>query len=102
TVRLRDGEQYVISGLKRTHDVKDTNKAPGLGDIPVLGYLFGGENEVKRSNDVVIVVTPHFYLSSQPKIMEPASVKDLTEVVGGKAAQLPSNPYGYDQWLLDK
>jgi type II secretory pathway component GspD/PulD (secretin) len=43
TVRLFDGEPYVISGLKRKHNVRETAKAPGLGNLPVLGYLFGGE-----------------------------------------------------------
>ena len=102
TVRLLDGEPYVIGGLKRTHDIEETNKAPGLGDIPILGYLFGGEQNLSRTNDVVIVVTPHFYLSSQQDIQLPQSVKDLAAVVAGdRQAALPSNSYGFDQWLVD-
>ncbi len=103
TVRLRDGEPYVITGLKRTRDIKESGKAPGLGDIPVLGYLFGGETDVKRQNDVVIVVQPKFYLASQPAIQNPARVNNIKQVVvGGGNVSLPSNPIGYDQWLLDK
>jgi len=102
TVRLMDGEPCVIGGLKRTTDIKETAKAPGLGDIPVLGYLFGGETDAKRQNDVLVVITPRFYLSSQPSITAPASVKNIADVVvGGKDVALPAGTIGYDQWLLD-
>jgi Flp pilus assembly secretin CpaC len=101
TVRLRDGEPYVISGLKRKHDIKETAKAPGLGDIPVLGYLFGGENDIKRQTDVIVVLTPHVYLASQADIMAPASVKTLAGIVDGGAVSLPEGSIGYDQWLFD-
>ncbi len=101
TIRLMDGEPYVISGLKRKHDIRETGKVPGLGDIPIIGYLAGGENNIQRENDVVIIVTPHFQLASQADIKNPQEVKDLAEAVGGAPSKLPSNPYGYDQWLLD-
>lgn len=101
TVRLFDGEPYVISGLKRTHDVKETAKAPGLGDIPVLGYLFGGETNANRTNDVLIVIKPKFVLSSQAATELPQQVKDLASVVVDKAPRaVPANPAGWDQWLL--
>jgi Flp pilus assembly secretin CpaC len=102
-VRLLDGEPYVIGGLKRRSDIKETGKAPGLGDIPILGYLFGGETDVKRWSDVLIVVTPKFYTSSQTDIHAPESVRLLAEKVeDGRPAALPHNHFGYDQWLLDK
>lgn len=102
TTRLMDGEPYVIAGLKRIHDIKETAKAPGLGDMPIVGYLFGGETDVKRSNDVIIVVTPHFYLSSQTDLSAPQRVKALSEIVSaGREVMLPDLHPGYDQWLLD-
>lgn len=101
-VRLFDGETHVIGGLKRRHDIKETGKAPGLGDIPILGYLFGGETDIKRFDDVVVTLTPHFKLPSQIALGSPQRVKTIAEVVeGGRSVQLPSNPVGYDQWLLD-
>ena len=102
TVRLLDGERYVIGGLRREHDIKETSKAPGLGDIPILGYLFGGETDVKRWDEVLIVVTPHFTLSGQASLELPQKVRNLAEIVDdGRYAELPDNHYGYDQWLLD-
>lgn len=103
TVRLFDGQPYVVSGLKRKHNVKETAKAPGLGSLPVLGYLFGGETTVNREDDILIVVTPHFYLPSQAIIHTLPEVKEVAGLVEGKIIKpLPANPYGYDQWLLDR
>jgi Flp pilus assembly secretin CpaC len=103
TVRLLDGQPYVVSGLKRKHNVRETAKAPGLGSLPVLGYLFGGETTINREDDVLIVVTPHFYLPSQAVIHTPPQVKEVAGIVQGRVIKpLPANPYGYDQWLLDK
>lgn len=102
TVRLLDGEPYVIGGIKRTHVVKETAKAPVLGDIPVIGYLAGGETQVKRSDEVLIVVTPHFYLAAQTNCSAPAAVRELAKVINDeRGVGLPHNHYGYDQWLLD-
>jgi type II secretory pathway component GspD/PulD (secretin) len=101
TVRLLDGEPYVIAGLKRMHDVKETAKVPFLGDIPLLGYLFGGEQDLKRWTDVVVVVTPHFILSSQTDIIKPRRVQNVADVAAGAPVRLPENRPGYDQWLLD-
>lgn len=102
TVRLLDGEPYVVGGIKRSHIIEETAKAPGLGDLPILGYLFGGENNVNRQSEVVIVVTPHFYLSAQTDVSAPRSVKHLAQVVEGKlGVPLPHNHMGFDQWLLD-
>jgi Flp pilus assembly secretin CpaC len=102
TVRLFDGQPYCITGLKRTNDIKETAKAPGLGDIPVVGYLFGGEIATKRFNDVIIVVTPFFFTANQANISTPPAVKNVASIVGGGAVSIPANPIGYDQWLLDQ
>src|SRR5262249_49866092 len=40
TVRIKDGDTIVIGGLIREEDIKQMQKVPLLGDLPVLGYLF--------------------------------------------------------------
>ena len=40
TVRVKDGETLVISGLINDQDVKTVQKVPLLGDIPFFGQLF--------------------------------------------------------------
>jgi type II secretory pathway component GspD/PulD (secretin) len=101
TVRLLDGQPYVIAGLKRSHNSKETAKVPFLGSIPVVGYLFGGETNLKRENDVVITITPHFILASQTSIATAPRVKTVENIITGEAKLgLPENKPGFDQWLL--
>lgn len=102
TVRLMDGQPYVIASLKRVHDIDSSGKAPGLGSIPVLGYLFGGEQSIKRDNDIMIVITPKFYLSSQINIATPPRVDTLELMIDRQVpVEMPENKLGYDMWLLD-
>ncbi len=57
-VRVRDGELVVIGGL--IGDVKSVQekKVPGLGDIPVLGYLFKSKRTVKEKRELIIFLRP--------------------------------------------
>jgi len=58
TVELADGETLVIAGLlSRTTSNSDTI-VPGLGDIPVIGFLFSNLERRKRETELVIFITP--------------------------------------------
>lgn len=101
TVRLLDGQPYVIAGLKRIHNINSGAKAPFLGSIPVAGYLFGGETSMQREGAVVVTITPHFRLSSMASIETMPKVKVAQETVSGKTPlPLPDMKLGYDQWLI--
>ena len=57
-VRVKDGELVVIGGL--IGDVKgvEERKVPGLGDIPVLGYLFKSKHIYKEKRELIIFLRP--------------------------------------------
>lgn len=57
-VSIPDGTSAVVGGLTRTQMVKTTRKMPILGSLPVLGWLFGGENNTTKQSIVVTVVKP--------------------------------------------
>ena len=40
-LRLKDGETQILAGLIQDSDTRNANSIPGLGDIPLLGHLFG-------------------------------------------------------------
>ena len=54
TVRVRDGETLVISGLINDQDIKTVQKIPLLGDLPFFGALFRN-NRTQHTHDEVIV-----------------------------------------------
>lgn len=58
TVRVRDGETFVLGGLVSESNVRSTAKIPLLGDLPLLGRLFRSERTTSTETEVVIMVTP--------------------------------------------
>jgi len=60
---LREGETFVIGGLKTRRKTVERESVPILGRIPVIKWLFSSSNEVERNMDVLFFITP--------KILEP-------------------------------
>jgi type II secretory pathway component GspD/PulD (secretin) len=58
TVRVRDGETFVLGGLVSESSVDSVAKVPLLGDLPLLGKLFRSERTSSSETEVVIMVTP--------------------------------------------
>jgi len=54
TVRVKDGETLVISGLINDQDVKSVQKVPLLGDIPFFGQLFRNTH-LQHTHDQVVI-----------------------------------------------
>lgn len=59
TVRIKDGQSFVIAGLLSDRVRSSTNKVPGLGNIPVLGALFTSTEYRRDETELLIVVTAH-------------------------------------------
>ncbi|MEO6698992.1 MAG: type II and III secretion system protein family protein [Paraperlucidibaca sp.] len=59
TISLGDGESFVISGLVSRSMRDNTQKFPGLGDIPVLGALFRSTSFRSDDSELLMIVTPH-------------------------------------------
>ena len=59
-VVLREGESFAIAGLIDNRVIREVAKFPALGNIPVLGYLFKSRSTQKSSDELLVVVTPHF------------------------------------------
>ncbi|MGA8146360.1 MAG: secretin N-terminal domain-containing protein [Gallionellaceae bacterium] len=58
-LRLKDGENQVLAGLINDQDQRTANKFPGLGDIPILGRLFGSTLHDGTKTEIVLSITPH-------------------------------------------
>ena len=59
TVELGSGQSFVIGGLLRNSSNNSVDKAPWLGDLPVLGMLFRSNSFRRSETELVIVVTPY-------------------------------------------
>jgi general secretion pathway protein D len=58
-IRLKDGEVNVLGGLIQQTDSDQFNGLPGLGKIPGLRYLFGGDTIDHKKDEILIVLIPH-------------------------------------------
>jgi pilus assembly protein CpaC len=66
TIELRDGQSFAIAGLLQSHDKRNVQQLPWVGNVPVLGQLFRSNDYQKDETDLVVIVTPHLVAPSAP------------------------------------
>jgi len=59
TIELGSGESMMIAGLLQNSHNNSFDKAPGLGDVPILGALFRSNAWQRNETELVIVITPY-------------------------------------------
>lgn len=57
-VTVENGNTLVISGLRMVRQITRTDKIPGLGDIPILGWMFKNQRTQQQQTDLYFFVTP--------------------------------------------
>ena len=58
TVHVGDGETTVIGGIYESARTQASRRVPGLSRIPLLGWLFRSEADRRRTDELVIFLTP--------------------------------------------
>ena len=64
-LRLKDGETQVLAGLINDEDRSSGNRVPLLGDFPILGRLFGSQNDSRQKTEIVLSITPRLVRNLQ-------------------------------------
>lgn len=89
-VRVRDGQTLVLGGLFRESTSITRRQVPLLGDIPVLGAAFRGQEDAVVRNEIIFLITP--------SIIEDETLWEMgrdtlsyaeSVVVGGRSGLLP-------------
>ena len=57
-VRCRDGETIILGGLFRESTVITRNQVPILGDIPLIGGVFRGQDDQVEKEEIIFLLTP--------------------------------------------
>ena len=86
TVELGSGQSFMIAGLLSNNAQNTINKAPGAGDLPILGALFRSTEFRKGQTELVIVVTPY--------LVNPVDDKDIKLPTDGFRA-----PTAFEQFM---
>lgn len=72
TVELGSGQSFMIGGLLQNSNTNSIEKAPFLGDIPVLGALFRSTKFQRNETELVIIVTPYLVKPVSTQLATPA------------------------------
>jgi hypothetical protein len=67
-VELRDGQTFAVSGLLDRNMNETLRRVPGIGDIPILGYLFRSQAYQKNNTELVVMITPHIVRRDSPGV----------------------------------
>jgi type II secretion system protein D len=59
SVRLKDGDTVVISGLIQDSDSRVMQKVPFLGDLPIVGALFRNTDRTHKRTEIMVFLTVH-------------------------------------------
>ena len=57
-IRLKDGETNMLAGLIKDEERSSLASIPGLGNIPVIGRLFGYNKKETLETDIILTLTP--------------------------------------------
>lgn len=89
TVELGSGQSFMIAGLMSNNAQSTIDKAPGAGDIPILGALFRSNEFRKGQTELVIVVTPY--------LVRPVNDADIVLPTDGFRAATAGNQFFMNQ-----
>lgn len=64
-LQLKDGENQVLAGLISNEDRSSGSKVPGVGDLPIVGRLFGSQRDQRDRTEIVLSITPRIVRAVQ-------------------------------------
>jgi general secretion pathway protein D len=95
-LRLKDGETQVLAGLINDEDRRSASKVPFVGEIPILGRLFGTAADDNQKTEIVLSITPRLIRNIQHPNADSAQFRAGTETSlrqrpdsGGRAVNAP-------------
>jgi len=57
-LQINSGNTAVLGGLMQDEIIKNTDKVPGLSEVPGVGKVFTGKNDANRKTELVIFLRP--------------------------------------------
>jgi general secretion pathway protein D len=58
-VRLKEGETNILGGFMQKQELLTVGGTPGLGELPILKYLFSSQQREVQDDEIVFMLTPH-------------------------------------------
>ena len=77
-VALRSGQTIIIGGLMEDEKTVTRRQIPGLGELPIIGPLFGRDIEEVRKTELLIFLTPQ--IAQRPEELEPLTDQEAKDL----------------------
>lgn len=87
-LQLKDGENQVLAGLISNEDRSSGSKVPGVGDLPIVGRLFGRQSDQRDRTEIVLSITPRIVRAVQ---RPPASASEFGAGTEASFRRRPDN-----------
>jgi general secretion pathway protein D len=93
-LRLKNGETQILAGLISDEDRSSASKIPGLGDLPILGRLFGSKKSDGSRSEILLSITPRVVRSVRRPELSMAEFDSGTDTeIGGRPLSIvPTTP----------
>lgn len=59
SIMAEDDQPVVLGGLIRERERENVQQVPGLGQIPILGWLFKRKSKIKEKVNLLVIMVPH-------------------------------------------
>ena len=90
-LRLKNGETQVLAGLINDEERKSTSHIPGIGEIPVVGRLFGSQRDTSVKTEIILLITPRVLRNiHRPDFGQPALPSGTESAVGAAPMTIKS------------
>ena len=92
-LRLRNGETQILAGLISDEERSSANRLPGAGDLPLIGRLFGSQNDQHNKTEIILLITPRVVRNIVPPDNMRSVIPAGTEsAVGAAPLSVRSSP----------
>ena len=94
TVRLKEGEVNILGGFLEKQDLKSVTGWPGLGELPLLKYIFSSTTHELQDDEIMFMITPHVVRASR---LSPLNLEEIDTGTGSNVELRLASPQGSGQ-----
>jgi general secretion pathway protein D len=79
TVRLKDGEVNILGGFLQKQDLNTIGGTPGLGELPILKWIFASSQHEISDDEIIFMLTPHVVRATE---LNPLNLQEIDTGTG--------------------
>ena len=78
-VRLKEGEVNILGGFLQKQDLTSIGGTPGLGELPILKWIFSSTQHEVQDDEIIFMLTPHVVRATE---ISPLNLQEIDTGTG--------------------